>query len=214
MSRPQHPMLALGGAHEHQAHEGRVIELEAKHAFAVQERLKPLLALSLRDSAPIEPLDGNLDSLDHVLHGLRDAFPAKTAAQNRMPLGDPLPGAKELRFVQRLVQRCDHLLDVSAGISSAEAMEEHPRLQRRQFVGIDYGSHGALCQRPAAGCFCATNLAIRSIVSRLSGVTSASAMAIPYSVSRNVITSRMPVESMTPAVISESSSARCVASLT
>src|SRR5882762_7475770 len=83
MSRPQHPMLALGGAHEHQAHEGRLIELEATHAFAVLERLKPLLALGLRDGAPIEPLDGNLDSLDHLLHGLRDAFPAKTAAQNR-----------------------------------------------------------------------------------------------------------------------------------
>src|SRR4030081_3676373 len=108
MGRPQHPMLALGGAHEHQAHEGRLIELEATHAFAVQERLKPLLALSPRDSAPIEALDGNLDPLDHLLHGLRDAFPAKTAAQNRMPLGDPLPGAKELRFVQWLPPRLAH----------------------------------------------------------------------------------------------------------
>ena len=39
-----------------------------------------------------------------------------------MPLGHPLPGAQELRFVERLVQRCDRLLDVSAGISSAEAV--------------------------------------------------------------------------------------------
>src|SRR5438552_1194354 len=131
MSRPQHPMLALGGPHEHQAHEGRMVELEATLALALQERLKPLLALSPRDSAPIEPLDGNLDSLDHLLHGLRDAFPAKAAAQNRMPLGEALPGAMELRFVQWLVQRCDHLLDVSVGISSAEAVEQHPPLRRR-----------------------------------------------------------------------------------
>src|SRR5882762_3017546 len=143
MGRPQHPMLALGGLHKHQAHEGRLIELEATHAFSVQERLKPLLTLSLRDSAPIEPLDGNLDSLDHLLHGLRDTLPAEAAAQNRMPLGDPLPGAKELRFVQWLVQRCDHLLYVSVGISSAEAVEQHPRLHRGQFVRIDYRSHGA-----------------------------------------------------------------------
>src|SRR5438552_18524129 len=122
MSRPQHPMLALGGPHEHQAHEGRMVELEATLALALQERLKPLPALSLRDSAPIEPLDGNPDSLDHLLHGLRDAFPAGTAAQRGMPLGDPLPGAKELRFVQWLVQRCNHLLDVSAGMFSAEAV--------------------------------------------------------------------------------------------
>ena len=68
-----------------------MIELEAARAFAVQERLKPLLALGPCDSAPVEPLDGNLDSLDHRLHGLRDAFPAKTAAQNRMPLDTGIP---------------------------------------------------------------------------------------------------------------------------
>src|SRR2546427_9915635 len=118
MSRPQPPMLALGGAHEHQAHEGRLIELEATPAFAVLERLKPLLALSLRDGAPIEPLDGNLNSLDHVLHGLRDAFPAKTAAQNRRPLADPLPGAKELPLIHGLRPHCHHLPEVSVSRSS------------------------------------------------------------------------------------------------
>src|SRR5207302_62467 len=111
--------------------------------FALQERLKALLALGPRDSAPIELLDGNLHSLEHLLHGLRDALPAETAAQNRMALGEALPGAQELRFVQRLVQRCDHLLDVSVGISSAEAVEQHSRLHRGQFVRIDYSSHGA-----------------------------------------------------------------------
>jgi hypothetical protein len=115
-------MLALGGPHEHQAHEWRLVGLEATHALALQERLKPLPALSLSDSAPIEPLDGNLDALDHLLHGLHDAFPAETAAQRRMPLGDSLPGAKELRFVQWLVQRCNHLLDVCARMFSAEAV--------------------------------------------------------------------------------------------
>src|SRR5438309_2633915 len=147
MSRPQHPMLALRGAHEHQAHERRLIELEATPALALQERLKPLLALSPRYSAPIEPLDGNLDSLEHLLHGLRDAFPAETAAQNRMALGEALPGTKELRFVQWLVQPCDHLLDVSVGISSAEAVEQHPRLHRGEFIRIDYRSHGASPER-------------------------------------------------------------------
>ena len=60
-----------------------------------------------------------------------------------MPLADPLPGAKELRLIQGLVQHCDHLLDVSVSISSTEAVEQHSRLHRGQFVRIDYRSHGA-----------------------------------------------------------------------
>src|SRR6266513_4302846 len=147
MSRPQHPMLALRGAHEREAHEGRLIELEATHALALEERLKPLLALRPRERAPIEPLEGNLDALEHLLHGLRDAFPAKTAAQSRMALGEALPGAKELRFLQWLVQPRDDLLDVSVGIASAQTVEQHPRLRRGQFVRIDYRSHGACPER-------------------------------------------------------------------
>jgi hypothetical protein len=68
----------------------------------VQEHLKPLAALRFCQRPPIEPLDGNLDSIEHILHGFRDAFPAETAAQNRMPLRYPLPGAKEMCFIQRL----------------------------------------------------------------------------------------------------------------
>jgi len=54
-----------------------------------------------------------------------------------MPLNYPLPGAKEARFVQRLVQRRDRLRDIDAGIFSAEAVEEHSRPHRRQFIGFD-----------------------------------------------------------------------------
>jgi hypothetical protein len=144
-------MLALGGAHERKAHEGRLAKIEATGTVLLEERLKALVALGFRESAPIGPLDGNLDSIDHVLHGLYDPFPAKTAAQNRMSLGDPLPDAKEPRFVQRLVQRCDHLLDVDAGIASADGVEEHPRLHRRQFVGIDYRSHSAFAEQAKRG---------------------------------------------------------------
>jgi hypothetical protein len=81
---------------------GALTELEAPDAFVVHERLEPLPALGFRQRAPVESLDGNLDSIDHVLHGFGDAFPPKAGAQNRVPLGHPLPGAKEVRFVQRL----------------------------------------------------------------------------------------------------------------
>ena len=144
MKRPQHPMLALGGAHERKAHEGRSTKIKATVTVMVQERLKLLVAVGFRESAPIEPLDGNLDSIDHILHGFRDPFPAKTAVKNRMSVDHALPGTKEPHFVQRFVQRCDHLLDVDAGVSSADSVEEHPSLHRRQFVGLDYMSHGTL----------------------------------------------------------------------
>src|SRR5689334_18378530 len=103
MKRPQHPMLALGGAHERKTHDGCLAKIEATGTVLVKERLKPLVALGFRESAPIEPLDGNLNLTDHVLHRFRDPLPAKTAAQNRMSLGHPLPGAQEPRFVQWLV---------------------------------------------------------------------------------------------------------------
>jgi hypothetical protein len=144
-------MLTLVGAHERKAHEGRPTKIEATVTVMILERLKPLVALGFRESAPIEPPDGNLDSIDHILHGFRDLFPAKTAAQNRMSLDHALPGTKEPCFVQRLVQRCDHLLDVDAGLSSADGMEEHPGLHRRQFVSLDYMRHGAFAEQAKCG---------------------------------------------------------------
>ena len=141
----------LGGAHKHEAHERRLIEVEATDAFVVQERLKPLVSFGFGGSAPIEPLDGNLNPIDHVLHRFRDAFPAETDPHDRMSLGHPMPGAKEVRLVQRLAKYGDRLFDVDAGFSSADAVEEHSRLHRRQFVGVDYGSHGAVAGQAQRG---------------------------------------------------------------
>jgi hypothetical protein len=96
-------MLALGGAHKHKPHQRRLTEIEAADALTVHERLKPLAALSLRKGAPIGPFDRNLDSLDHLLHGLRYPFPAEATAQNRMSRDEPVPSSKEVRFVQWFV---------------------------------------------------------------------------------------------------------------
>src|ERR1700720_2364293 len=130
MNRPKHQMLAFSGAHEREAHERRLTDIEASCAVMVQKRLKPPLPLSFRESAPIELLDGYLDSIDHVLHGFRDSLPAETRAQNRMSLRHPLPGAKEPRFIQRLVERRDDLLDVDSRVCPAGGVEEQPRLHR------------------------------------------------------------------------------------
>src|SRR5882762_5063332 len=147
MKRPQRPMLALAGTYERKAHEGRLIELEATGTVITQERLEALAALGFRESPPIQPFDGDLDSVEHLLHGFRDAFPAIAAAQNRMSLDDPLPRANKGTFLQRLVQRRYHLLEVDAAIHSADGVEQHPRLHRRQLVGIDYTSHGATAEQ-------------------------------------------------------------------
>src|SRR5439155_16149057 len=151
MERPQHPMLALGSANEYEAHEGRVIEIETPGTVITQERLEARPALGFRERAPIEPLDGDLDVIEHLLCGVHDAFPAEAAAQNRMSLDDPLPRANKVSFLQRLAQRRYHLLEVDATIQSADGVEQHPRLHRRQFVGIDYSSHGIVAGRARHG---------------------------------------------------------------
>src|SRR6266705_1964699 len=143
MKRPQRPMRALAGTYERKAHEGRLIELEATGTVITQERLEALAALGFRESPPIQPFDGDLDSVEHLLHGFSDAFPAIAAAQDRMSLDNSLPRAKEGSFLQRLAQRRHHLLEVDAAIHSADRVEQHPRLRRRQFIGIDHTRHSA-----------------------------------------------------------------------
>src|SRR5437773_2606551 len=142
MKAPQHPMLVLGRVHEHEAHEGRLIEMETTGTVITQERLEALPALGFRERAPIEPLNGDLNPIEHLLHGFGDAFPEEAAAQDRMSLDDALPRANKRCFLQRLVQRRYYLLEVDAAIHSADGVEQHPRLHRRQFVGVDYVSHG------------------------------------------------------------------------
>src|SRR6267143_2510707 len=143
MKRPQRPMLALAGTYERKAHEGRLIELEAPGAVITQERLEALAALGFRESPPIQPFDGDLDSVEYLLHGFPDTFPAIAAAQDRMSLDNSLPRAKEGSFLQRLAQRRHHLLEVDAAIHSADRVEQHPRLHRRQVVGVNYTTHMA-----------------------------------------------------------------------
>src|SRR5467141_1734715 len=149
MKRPQRPMLALAGTYERKAHEGRLIELEATGTVITQERLEALAALGFRESPPIQPFDGDLDSVEHLLHGFRDTFPAIAAAQDRMSLDNSLPRAKEGSFLQRLAQRRYHLLEVDTAIHSADGVEQHPRLHRRQLVGINYTSHRATAEQAA-----------------------------------------------------------------
>src|SRR6267143_1895485 len=143
MKRPQRPILALAGTYERKAHEGRLIEIETPGTVITHKRLEALPAVSFREIAPIQPFDGDLDSVEHLLHGFRDTFPAIAAAQNRMSLDDPLPRANKGSFLQRLVQRRYHLLEVDAAIHSADGVEQHPRLHRREFVGVDYTTHMA-----------------------------------------------------------------------
>src|SRR2546422_10197596 len=95
MKRPQRPILALAGTYERKAHEGRLIEIETPGTVITQERLEALPAVSFREIAPIQPFDGDLDSVEHLLHGFRDAFPAIAAGPARMSPGKPPPRPKE-----------------------------------------------------------------------------------------------------------------------
>jgi hypothetical protein len=92
MKCPQHPILALGVAHDGEAHEGGLAEIEAAVTIMVQECLKFLAPLAFRESAPIEFLNWNLDSINYLLDGFRDPFPAETGAQNGVSFGHSLPG--------------------------------------------------------------------------------------------------------------------------
>src|SRR5467141_2807646 len=151
MKRPQRPILALAGTYERKAHERRLIELEAAGTVITQERLEALAALGFRESPPIQPFDGDLDSVEYLLHGLPDTFPAIAAAQDGMSLDNSLPRAKEGSFLQRLAQRRHHLLEVDAAIHSADRVEQHPRLHRRQLIGIDYVRHSTFAGRAERG---------------------------------------------------------------
>jgi len=113
-----------------EAHEGGLAKIDATDAILLQERLKALSAFGFCKIAPIISLDRNLDSIDHLLHGIRDAFPAEAAAQNRMSLDDPLQARrKHASSAARATSRS--LLDIDAGISPAHGVVEHPRLHRR-----------------------------------------------------------------------------------
>src|SRR6267378_3156027 len=151
MKRPQRPILALAGTYERKAHEGRLIEIETPGTVITHKHLEALPAVSFREIAPIQPCDGDLDSVEHLLHGFSDAFPAIAAAQDRMSLDNSLPRAKEGSFLQRLMQRRYHLLEVDAAIHSADGVEEHPRLHRREFIGIDYMRHSTFAGRAERG---------------------------------------------------------------
>src|SRR2546422_3537525 len=105
MKRPQRPILALAGTYERKAHEGRLIKIETPGTVITHKRLEALPAVSFREIAPIEPFDGDLDSVEYLLHGFSDTFPAIAAAQDRMSLDNSLPRAKEGSFLQRLPQR-------------------------------------------------------------------------------------------------------------
>src|SRR2546427_91185 len=151
MKRPQRPILALAGTYERKAHEGRLIEIETPGTVITHKRLEALPAVSFREIAPIQPFDGDLDSVEHLLHGFSDAFPAIAAAQDRMSLDNPLPRAKEGSFLQPLRQRRPPLLEVAAAIPPADRVEQHPRLHRRQFIGIDYVRHSTFAGRAERG---------------------------------------------------------------
>src|SRR4029077_19305954 len=133
MKRPQRPILALAGTYERKAHEGRLIEIETPGTVITHKRLEALPAVFFREIAPIQPFDGDLDSVEHLLHGFRDAFPAIAGAQDRMSLDNTLPRAKEGSFLQRRAQRRPPLLGVDPAIHSADGVEQHPRLRRREF---------------------------------------------------------------------------------
>lgn len=64
-----------------------------------------------------------------------------------MPLGHLLSGTKEARFIERRMKLGGDLIDIETWVFSAHGVEEHPRLHRRQFVGIDYRGHGAFAGR-------------------------------------------------------------------
>src|SRR2546426_3366768 len=116
MKRPQRPILALAGTYERKTHEGRLIEIETPGTVITHKRLEALPAVSFREIAPIQPFDGDLDSVEHLLHGFSDAFPAIAAAQDRMSLDNSLPRAKEGSIPQPLAPRRPHPHDVDAAV--------------------------------------------------------------------------------------------------
>jgi hypothetical protein len=133
-------MLAISRAHERKPHERRTIEIKPLGAIRFDEAFEPLAPLAFPQCAPIEALDRNVHMGEHILCG--DVFPAKAGSQDGVAVGYPLPGVDKPRFVKRLMERRDHLLDVDAGMSVADGMEQHARLHGREFVTIDRMSRG------------------------------------------------------------------------
>jgi hypothetical protein len=72
----------------------------------------------------------------YPLTGPVRALPVETGSQDRVPLGDPLPGAPKSRDVQLLAHVADGLFDVHAIALLLKTAEEHGMLERRQRIDI------------------------------------------------------------------------------
>ena len=77
---------------------------------------------------PFEALDRHARAVDHLLHRLRQALPAKARAQDRMAGHHLLPGVQQPGRIDAFLQADDDLLDVGRAVLPAQRVEQHSRL--------------------------------------------------------------------------------------
>ncbi len=134
---PDELVLVLGPAEDGDAHQGGLAEVEAQVVVLPQEGGEPLLALRLRQGAPVVLLPGEDGVAAHHLERLLAALPEELRAQGRMPFERPDPGLAKRGHVQGPHQRRDVLVEVDlAFFLREEEVEQHPLLRGRERIDV------------------------------------------------------------------------------
>ncbi|MNQ88136.1 hypothetical protein D3C85_1033900 [compost metagenome] len=121
-------VVMLGGAHQHQAQQGRLVQVQALGTFFVGQGLQG--RVQRVTSAPVEHRERHLDlAIHHLDRVFEIALPEETAAQDVMGIDHRLPGLTESLRIETVDVQA-HLVDVIAIALFQQRVEQHALLHR------------------------------------------------------------------------------------
>ncbi len=145
MERPDQRPRALRALDPGESHHRSTREVERPGAIGLEPLLRARRMSVERELAPIEHREVEGDRLVHLLQRLGKSFPAKRRAQSAMARDRLAPGFLQRLARERLVELAHDLLDVDAGVSTRQMVEQHPLLHRGQGKCVGDGHRGAGC---------------------------------------------------------------------
>lgn len=94
-----------------------------------------------RETTEIVHVESDLDGVDDFLQRLIGTGPLEASAQDRVLVGDALPGVTQHLHIDCFGEVPDHLLDVDPDVGPLQVVEQHALLDRSEEVRINYRAH-------------------------------------------------------------------------
>ena len=153
MVGPEQAVMRIVQAQQREPHRRRTLERELTPPVGFEVGIEPCLLLGGSELTPVEMCPGHIDAAMDFLPAF--ALDTKGRSQDRMSLDDSLPGALEMRRLERLAQVADRVLHVGPGAWRRHAVDQHVALHRREpirilDVRVARGPHRL--SHPAASC--------------------------------------------------------------